>query len=207
MRNLLAILVALCVLPAFAASETYSWVDENGVVHYGDSVPPQYAKIERRMLNYQGVTVKTLEAEKTADQLAEERRRYAIEAAKKREIDFRREQDEILLKTYASIDEIEMVRDRRVAAVDGRIKVTAQYVETLREQLDGLRLKASVIQKNTPPGEKAKLPEYLSRDIALMRNTIAEQLETLQSHYLEQAKLRVKFQKDIERFQSLLASR
>ena len=48
----------------------YKWVDEKGVVHYGDSIPPQYAKQERSVLNRHGVEVGRLEGEKTDAQRA-----------------------------------------------------------------------------------------------------------------------------------------
>ena len=35
----------------------YRWVDEHGVVHYGDNIPPQYASQDRTILNSQGVEV------------------------------------------------------------------------------------------------------------------------------------------------------
>jgi hypothetical protein len=31
-----------------SSEKLYKWVDENGIVHYGDHVPPEYAKNERR---------------------------------------------------------------------------------------------------------------------------------------------------------------
>jgi hypothetical protein len=35
----------------------YRWVDKNGQVHYGDSVPAEYAEQDREVLNRQGVSV------------------------------------------------------------------------------------------------------------------------------------------------------
>ena len=43
----------------------YRWVDEQGVVHYGDNIPPQYASQDRAILNSQGVEVGHLDAQKT----------------------------------------------------------------------------------------------------------------------------------------------
>jgi hypothetical protein len=47
------------------------WTDENGRIHYGDRIPPKYAKQERKILNEQGIEVKTIDAAKTPEQLAE----------------------------------------------------------------------------------------------------------------------------------------
>ena len=50
-RDILLSLVALCAAVAAAAanspttpSQTYRWTDDKGVVHYGDSVPSEYAQ-------------------------------------------------------------------------------------------------------------------------------------------------------------------
>ena len=67
----------VCVLlgsagPAVAGDgQLYRWVDENGTVHFGDSVPPEYAKTERHIVNEHGISVDVLPAEKTEEQLQE----------------------------------------------------------------------------------------------------------------------------------------
>ena len=48
----------------------FRWVDEHGVVHYGDNIPPQYATQDRTVLNAQGVEVGHLDAQKTPEQEA-----------------------------------------------------------------------------------------------------------------------------------------
>ena len=55
----------------------YRWVDEQGVVHYGDNIPPQYASQDRTILNAQGIEVGHLDAQKTPE---ERLRRRASEA-------------------------------------------------------------------------------------------------------------------------------
>src|SRR5271154_1614984 len=57
--------------------KVYSWVDEQGITHYGDQIPPEYAAQEHRVFNGQGIEVEHTEAQKTPDQLAEEDSRKA----------------------------------------------------------------------------------------------------------------------------------
>ena len=65
-RYIFLSLVALCTADAAAAAnnpsataptQTYRWVDDKGVVHYGDSVPSEYSQQERSVLNGQGVEI------------------------------------------------------------------------------------------------------------------------------------------------------
>ncbi len=82
-------LAALCAAVALAAAaastaaaaanttagspaQTYRWVDDKGVVHYGDSVPAEYAQKERSVLNGQGVEVGHVEGSKSAAELAQQ---------------------------------------------------------------------------------------------------------------------------------------
>jgi len=51
---------------------TYRWTDEQGLVHYGDRIPPQYAQKERTILNSRGVEVRKLDAQKSPEQIAAE---------------------------------------------------------------------------------------------------------------------------------------
>src|SRR5690348_18390989 len=49
---------------------TYKWVDDKGVIHYGDSVPAEYSQREQRELNSQGVEVGRHQAEMTPAEAA-----------------------------------------------------------------------------------------------------------------------------------------
>ncbi|MHB1292913.1 MAG: DUF4124 domain-containing protein, partial [Sulfuricella sp.] len=44
------LLILLASFPA-VAGKLYSWVDENGKTHYGNTVPPQYAQQGNAELN------------------------------------------------------------------------------------------------------------------------------------------------------------
>ena len=65
----------------------YRWVDENGVVHYGDSVPPQYASGRAHSSTARASWSGHTEAQKTPEQMAEEERKqqelHAPEAARR----------------------------------------------------------------------------------------------------------------------------
>jgi hypothetical protein len=79
LKNLAWILCAVTLLasPGFSpraesGRTVYKWVDEHGVIHYGDHIPPEYATQERQVINKQGVEIRRLEAQKTPEQLAAE---------------------------------------------------------------------------------------------------------------------------------------
>ena len=48
----------------------YKWVDSEGVTHYGDRIPPEYASQEQHVMNARGIEIGHLDAQKTPEQLA-----------------------------------------------------------------------------------------------------------------------------------------
>src|SRR5215470_4935944 len=90
-RRLLPLLLSAATLVAAAAHAApsqpkhtqskggvaYRWVDEHGVVHYGDNIPPQYAAQERAVLNRDGIEVGHLDGQKTPEQAAADARTKA----------------------------------------------------------------------------------------------------------------------------------
>src|SRR5580693_6554345 len=71
--GLLALPLAAGAAPATSTPSNngrvlYKWVDKDGVTHYGDHVPPEYATQEQHILNSQGYEIRHLDAQKTAEQ-------------------------------------------------------------------------------------------------------------------------------------------
>src|ERR1700677_4646140 len=91
-------LPAFVAFPANNGRVVYKWVDEQGVTHYGDHIPPEYAAQEQHVINSQGVEINRLDAQKTPEQLA-------AEDQKKAEALQNQNRDKNLLNTYASVQE------------------------------------------------------------------------------------------------------
>src|SRR5271165_2449601 len=64
----------------------YKWTDEQGITHYGDRIPPEYAAQEQHVINAQGVEISRLEAQKSPEQLAaEDQKKLEAEQSKNRD--------------------------------------------------------------------------------------------------------------------------
>lgn len=174
--------------------EVYRWVDEEGVTHYGDSVPPEYSKLERHILNEQAVHVETLEKQKTRAELIEEARKLAEEQKLREAEQLRKRRDQILIDSYLSVAEIEMLRDRRLELLDARTRVTEQYLENLRGRLDRL-------QEQSETG--AAVPQELAQDVVNTLNAIKEYESRINDSRVVKERIRSAFQADIDRFKEL----
>ena len=75
---LTATLLLVATSAAFGQDlRTYRWVDEDGVTHYGDRVPPEHSDKELHVLNDQGVTVARVQGKQTEEEIAELERQRA----------------------------------------------------------------------------------------------------------------------------------
>jgi hypothetical protein len=184
-------------------TRVYRWVDEAGVVHYGDSVPPQYVERDRDILNNQGVTVGFEEGLVTEEERAEKERIAAAEAEALQTRMAAAQRDRVLLETYLSVQEIEALRDRRLELLESQIKVTEQYLSNLRKRLAGLQDESRRYKPHNDRPDAPELPDNLVLDLSRTVGSILLYEQTLDRTRLEQETLTSKFAADIVRFREL----
>jgi hypothetical protein len=185
------------------AENVYKWVDDDGVTHYGDSIPPNHSTSQYSILNEQGVEIKVVGGALSSED------RQQLKAQAEAEEKAREEQatavirDRVLLSTYLSVDEIEALRDRRVELVRAQIQVTKLYLNNLRSKLERLEQEAQRhSQQNTGP-KAQPLDEKLARELADTIDSIMLYDKTLKESEAEQLRLENKFIGDINRFLEL----
>ena len=200
---LLALCLALLGSLALGQGRLYRWVDDDGVVHYGDHVPPQYASRNRDLLNTQGVTVGSEVGALTDEERAEIARLAAMDeqARQARMEDARR--DQVLLDTYLSVSEIERLRDRRLELLEAQIKVTEHYLSNLRKRLGRLQREASDYKPYSDNPDAPEVPEALGLELSRTIASISLYEQTLTQSRVEQDELSEAFAQDIERFREL----
>jgi len=204
MRNLLATIAVLVLLPlAASATETaqklYRWVDSDGVVHFGDSIPAEYTDLERHIVNNYGITVGVMRAKRTEEEIAEEKRQDKLRLAR----DLQRRQDRALLATYLSIDEIVLHRDRRVKLFQAQARVTELYLSNLKRRLDGLEDEASLYRPYSTDPDAEMIDPDLAGDLVTTKDTIDRHRANLQRFRDDEQNIVARFDGDIDRFKKL----
>lgn len=206
-RPLLAVLLGAAVLlaaEAYAAPSSsskqggiaYKWVDEQGVLHYGDHIPPQYAQQDREVLNSQGVPVGHVEAAQTPEQAA-------AAALKKAEVFKQRQHDSFLVSTYTSVKDIEALRDVRLDQLQGQRTAAEQYVESLRSRLGSLQVRAVSFQPYSSNPDARRMPDDLAENLVRTLNEVRVQSAALAAKSEEEKTLRAQFDADIQRYREL----
>ena len=206
MKNAAWILCALLLASGLAAGAPtqpanngrvlYKWVDKDGVTHYGDHVPPEYASQEQHVLNSQGYEIKRLDAEKTAAQAA-------AEDQKRVDAEQRQLRDKNLLNTYASVQEIERLRDQRLTLLADQIKVTTQFLDTLNGRMKKLRVSSMRFRPYNTDAKAPPMPDQVAEDLVRLENDIHTQEQNLRQKRGEEATMRKQFEGDIDRFKEL----
>lgn len=202
-RTLLTLTVAI-LAPALALAQSnqrsaYRWVDENGVVHYGDHVPVEAAELEKQVVNDAGITVDVVRGKKTDEELAAER--LALEREQQAEL--KRRQDAALLATYLSVDEIIMHRDRRVELFQAQARVTELYLRNLKTRLDSLQSLAQNYRPYSSDPDAEMIDPGLTADIANTKETIARHELNLTKFRQDEQAMAMRFDGDISRFKEL----
>jgi Domain of unknown function (DUF4124) len=174
----------------------YKWVDKDGVTHYGDHVPPEYASQEQHVLNSQGYEIRHLDAQKSAEQTA-------AEEQKKLDADQRLLRDKNLLSTYASVQEIERLRDQRLTLIADQIKVTNQFLETLNGRMKKMRADSLRFRPYSTDPKAPSMPDQMAEDLVRLASDMRTQEQNLKQKHGEEAAMSIQFESDIDRFKEL----
>jgi len=178
---------------------TYKWVDENGVTHYGDSVPPEYSQREQQLLNSKAVEITKRQAEMSPKEAAEYAKQQKEEARRK-------QHDMFLISTYPSVKEIENVRDVRLDQISGQITAAEAYISSLTTRVDGLKHRAlSYAPYNTKPGAR-RMPDDLAEEMVRAMSELRTQNAALANKQAEHQAVVAQFDADIKRFKELRTS-
>lgn len=207
MRNaipfLATVLAGLVLSPAVYAQDkgkqTYKWVDDKGVIHYGDSIPSEYSQRETHVLNSQGVEVQKHRAEMTPVEAAE----YA---AKQKDEAQRRQHDMFLISTYPSVKEIENVRDTRLDQINGQISAAQGYISSLNSRVDGLKQRAMMFAPYNKKPDARRMPDDLAEEMVRALSELRTQNMAMAQRRTELQNVVDSFDADIRRFKELRTS-
>ena len=191
------VVIGLVATGVASAAGTYKWVDENGVTHYGDRIPPQYAKQQREVLNKSGDTVKVLEHEKTAEERAEDARKEELARQEKEQ----KRQDSILLGSYQNEADLQKSRDEQLASLDSMIKINQIALEGTEKDLNTRKQRESQLVKDGKP-----VPPDLTRQIGNLETRLTQDRKALATREQERQAIAAKFERNIVRWRQLKAA-
>lgn len=195
-KSLVALIVGL-TLSFPVAAKLYKWVDDNGITHYGETIPPEFANKDRVELNKAGRVIKSEEVNTPERRLAREQE----EAKKREEARAALEQqryDKTLINTYSNVQEIDLARRRSLQQVDARINVLNSYLKTANDNLLALQTEAD---NNTKANKK--IPDSLHEDLHEAEARLDKLQRDMEKPRAEKAALEKRFEADKIRYMEL----
>ncbi len=134
-RQLLVLLAVTLLSMDIAAAGIKKWVDADGITHYGTSIPPEYVNQGHTELNSRGIAVKQIGRARTPEEIAREKELERLRKLQDQAVAEQRAKDRILLNMYRNEDDLEMVRNGKVAQIDSQIKLKQLHIERLKARL------------------------------------------------------------------------
>jgi hypothetical protein len=193
-----ALCAVLALLVPAARAATYKWVDDQGVVHYTDKMPPEAINKGSVELNKQGVPIKKTEPALTQEQRrarAEEEERQRQEAKVRDEM---ARKDRALLQTYTTESEIDLARKRALGTIEAQIQSAQAYSATLTKRKQDIQARVTAL------GDKP-LPPALERELTNTNEELEKQAALIATKRKDMAVVNARYDADKQRWQELAA--
>jgi hypothetical protein len=173
---------------AEASGRILKWKDENGVTHYGDSIPTQYINRESSQINRQGITVKhnkPVPTQDNTDELAK------IEYAKSEQA----KKDKALLGAFTNANEIDLALERNIQLDKIALENLQQEKAIHQKNLVAKQAIAADFEKR-----KKLIPKELKVDIASEQAQIHHIEEKITARNTTISETRKRFDEDKKRY-------
>lgn len=191
-------LLACLACPSVWAGKIVKWVDDQGVTHYGTTIPPEYAQKGHEELNERGIKIKHVDRAPTPEEIARKQELEALRREQERIVAEQRARDQVLLNMFRNEDDLIMVRDGKLAQIDGQIRIKKARVEQLKQRLSKWQAAAAARerkgQKPTP-----KQLENLANIQSQLENTYAGIVEKK----ADKKRITAKYAYELQRFRQL----
>lgn len=189
---------SLLVSQPVLAAKFKCWTNKEGVKECGSYVPPEYSQKRIETRGEQGRVVEVKERAKNKAELDEIERLNKLKIIEDKKIAEQKKKDSVLLKTFSTERDINMLRDSKVNVIEGIITVINSNNKAQKKKLEKLQKKAANIERR---GKKP--PQRVLDDIANIESRLNKNKNSIKSKRDEQKLIHDKFAKDLKRFQDL----
>ncbi len=190
--------ISLFMAQPATAGKFKCWTNNDGVKECGSYVPAEYSQKRIETRSESGRVIEVDKRARTKAELAEIVRLAKLKKIEDEKIAAQKKSDDILLNTFSSERDINMLRDSKVNVIEGIITVTNSNNKALRKKLEKLQKKAANIERR---GKKP--PQVVLDDIKAIEKRIQKNVKSIKLKHAEQKTIRAKFDKDLKHFKEL----
>lgn len=197
-RTLVFLLAAGAATNAYAA-KIYKCKNDKGEIYYSQTFDRVRCSGGGAEMNEQGLTVKTIERQRTPEEIAADKERAAAEAEAKRQADAQRQADQVLLLSYASEDDLKRAHEQQQQVIDQAIFAARMSVQNQEKSLAELLGSAAEAERAGNP-----VPDTVTKNIAMVRRQIEEQNAFILKKEGEKKGAAVDFDAKLARYRALI---
>jgi hypothetical protein len=194
----LTLSLSLFLLASSAFAETYRWKDTDGKVHYGTSVPAEYADRPYDVLNDSGLVIRHVEDSR--EPLEEVVKEVIKEIAPLiSDSDRQRQSDRLLVLKYHSEDDITKALELEIAQLGYDSRLINQSLAST-----STAIRDEVRQAGDQQRSGVQIPEELNKKIDRFYNRLSSDEKKLASLERREQRIRDSFNKELENYQRLI---
>lgn len=168
--RLISPVLFICIVfstEALADKRILKWVDNQGVTHYGDQLPPTAAGKSNQVINKQGVVVQR-NNQPAKNETQQQVNQDKLEQERK---------DSVLLASYTTADEIDLARKRNLEMENA----TIDALKSQKANVDD-RLNRNIASAQAFVDKKQAVPDYLKEEISIAK-TESEKFDKKITHH------------------------
>ncbi len=190
--------VFFAVSSPLQAGNIKKWVDENGVTHYGTTVPPEYVDRAHSELNSRGIEVGRQARALTEEEIEREKALRVLRAEQQMLLEEQQARDRILLSLYRNEDDLVMARDGKIAQIDGQIRLNHAEIRRLKGRLSEFQAIAAAAERT---GRQMTVQQKANLDST--QRSIEKSYAVILSKEDEKRATIARYEQDLERFRKL----
>jgi hypothetical protein len=191
-------IVSILISQPVMAGKFKCWTNNEGVKECGTYVPPEYSQKRIETRGKGGRVVEVDERARTKAELAEIDRLAKLKDIEDAKIAAQKRQDQILLQTFSTERDINMLRDSKINVIEGILTVTNSNNKALKKKLEKLQKRAANFERR---GKKP--PKIVVDDIKEIQSRLSKNMASIKYKRAEQEEIREKFAKDLQHFREL----
>jgi hypothetical protein len=201
-RISVALLVLGLLLPVVATAEdTFRWTDDEGNVHYGRTIPPEYANRPYVIINSAGFVIETVDdpmANQTAETVVDQKKTgNELEPLFTTE-EIRKSTDENLLLRYRNESDLVSAMENEVSQLGYDARLISQSQASAMTSMAGQVKNAADRQRSGMPDD----PEVI-KTINSLRQRMRRSENELTKLKTREEKIRATFDRDLIRYRYL----
>jgi len=179
----------------------YKWKDTSGHSYFSDSLTPDAMMAGYDVVNSQGVTVRHVDRQMTADERAAAKKVADQQAAALQAEQQRQRDDNQMLSAYPTEASFMSAKNAELENFEQATRTTRLNLQGQEKALADLLSRAGDLERAKQP-----VPGYLTQRIGEQRNTVASLRATLQRQQASKDAAKVKIDAQLQHYRQLKAA-